>query len=437
MGPMAKISQLRLVRAITAAGMASIPFTIVGSMFLVLNILPLTIPALQGIWDVSFNKVTNIYMLANKASMGIIGLYFLLVIAYEYTKIISEEEEIDNLNPINGMLLSLFAFFMFIPQFAKQAGFELLHNPETGVINGWTVGGDGLSRLGATGIFTAIITSWLVVNIYKFCIKRNLTIKMPEDVPDGVANSFSALIPAFFIALVVFIIQGVLVYFDTDLFEIVAIPFGFVTQIADTLPGVLVIYFLMHALWIVGIHGATIISSLLQPIVLSNMQANAQGASLTYAGDFNNTFVTIGGSGATIGLVVLCIILAKSEQLKAIGKASIAPAIFNINEPVIFGMPIVYNPILAIPFILAPMVSATIGYLGISLGFVKPIVALQPWPTPLGISAFLATGGDWKAVVLALASVAAATIIYYPFFKAYDKKLLKEQEEVAAEHQTH
>ena len=435
MGPMAKISQLRLVRAITAAGMASIPFTIVGSMFLVLNILPLTIPALQGVWDASFNKVTNIYMLANKASMGIIGLYFLLVISYEYTRIISEEEEIDNMRPINGMLLSLFAFFMFIPQFAKQAGFELLHNPETGIINGWAVGGDGLSRLGATGIFTAIITSWLIVNIYKFCIKKNLTIKMPEDVPDGVANSFSALIPAFLIAVVVFLIQGVLVYFDTDLFEIVSIPFGFVTNIAGTLPGVLVIHFLIHALWIVGIHGATIITSLVSPIVLQNMQANAQGASIPFAGEFYNAFSYPGGSGATIGLVVMCIILAKSEQLKAIGKAAIVPGIFNINEPVIFGMPVVYNPILSIPFILAPMAGATIGYLGIASGIVRPIIAQQPWPTPLGIGAFIATGGDWKAIVLALISVAVATLIYYPFFKAYDRKLLKEQEEVAAEHE--
>ncbi|MFL8905886.1 hypothetical protein ACKA01_02175 [Helcococcus kunzii] len=126
MGPMSKISQLRLVRAITAAGMASIPFTIVGSMFLVLTILPDVITPLQGIWDATFLKVTNIYMLANKASMGIIGLYFLLVISYEYTRIIAEEEEIEKMNPINGMLLSVFGFFMLIPQFAKEAGFKLL-----------------------------------------------------------------------------------------------------------------------------------------------------------------------------------------------------------------------------------------------------------------------------------------------------------------------
>lgn len=435
MGPMSKISQLRLVRAITAAGMASIPFTIVGSMFLVLTILPDVITPLQGIWDATFLKVTNIYMLANKASMGIIGLYFLLVISYEYTRIIAEEEEIEKMNPINGMLLSVFGFFMLIPQFAKEAGFKLLTDISelekggSAVINGWAVGGDGLSRLGATGIFTAIITSWLVVNIYKFCIKKNLIVKMPEEVPSGVANSFSALIPTAVLSFVIFIIQGVLVSLNTDLFQIIQVPFGFVTKIAGTLPGVLVIHLLIHALWVVGIHGATIISSLVSPIVLQNMQANAQGASIPFAGEFYNAFSYPGGSGATLGLVVMCIFLARSEQLKAIGKSAIVPGLFNINEPVIFGMPVVYNPILAIPFMVAPMVGASIGYLSIASGFVRPIIAQQPWPTPFGIGAFIATGGDYKGAIVAVISVVVSGLIYYPFFKAYDKKLLKQQEE--------
>ena len=158
MGPMAKISQNRLVRAITAAGMASIPFTIVGSMFLVLTILPLTMPFLEGIWNATFLQVSDVYMLANKASMGIIALYFLLVIGYEYTRIWRDEEDVD-IDPVTGMLLSLFAFFMFIPQFATEGGFTLLNDPENAIINGWAVGGDGLTRLSAIGLFTAIITA--------------------------------------------------------------------------------------------------------------------------------------------------------------------------------------------------------------------------------------------------------------------------------------
>lgn len=432
MGPMTKISQIRLVRAITAAGMASIPFTIVGSMFLVLTILPLTMPFLQEIWDATFLKVSNVYMLANKASMGIIALYFLLVISYEYTKSIRDEEGV-NLNPVTGMLLSLFAFFMFIPQFATEGGFDLLHNPEEGIINGWAVSGDGLSRLSAVGLFTAIITAFLAVNIYRWCIERNIIIKMPDDVPPGVANSFTALIPTIFIALIVFVIQGILVMLGTDLFGIVAIPFGFVTKMVNSYFGMLVIMFLIHSLWIVGIHGATIISSMITPIALQNIQANQAGAAIPMAGDFNNALAFFGGSGSTLGLVLLCIFLAKSEQLKVLGKASIVPGIFQINEPVIFGMPIVYNPVLAIPFMLAPMVGGTIGYLAISSGFINPIIAQHPWPTPIGIGAIIATGGDYKAILVALVSFIAATIVYFPFFKLYDKKLLKEQQETVTQ----
>lgn len=427
MGPMTKISQVRLVRAITAAGMASIPFTIVGSMFLVLTILPLTMPFLEGIWNATFLKVSNIYMLANKASMGIIALYFLLVIGYEYTKSFRDEDGI-NVDPITGMLLSLFAFFMFIPQFAKEAGFNLLHDPEAGVINGWAVGGDGVSRLSAVGIFTAIITVFIVVNLYKLCIQKNIIIRLPEEVPEGVSKSFTALIPAFAISLVVFLIQGILTVLGTDLFGIVQIPFGFVTSIVNSYIGVIIVIFLIHALWIVGIHGATIISSMLTPIVLQNLQSNVDGAKFVYAGDFGNAFAFFGGSGSTLALVILCIFLAKSQQLKALGKASIVPGIFQINEPVIFGMPIVYNPMLAIPFMLAPIVGATIGYVAISTGFVNPIIAQHPWPSPIGIGAFIATGGDFKGILVALLSFLASLVIYFPFFKLYDRKLLQEQE---------
>lgn len=327
MEPMTKISQIRLIRAITAAGMASIPFTIVGSMFLVLTILPLTMPFLQGIWDATFLKVSNVYMLANKASMGIISLYFLLVISYEYTKSIKIEEDID-VNPITGMLLSVFAFFMFIPQFVNESGFNLLSDPEKGVINGWAIGGDGVVRLSAIGIFTAILTVFIAVNVYKLCIKKHIVIKMPKEVPSGVANSFTALIPAFFISIIVFLIQGILVSLGTDLFGIVSIPFGFVTNIVNTYWGMLLIMFLIHALWIVGIHGASIILSMITPIVLLNLQANVAGSNIVFAGDFGNALAYFGGSGSTLGLVLLCIFLAKSEQLKAIGKASLIPGIF-------------------------------------------------------------------------------------------------------------
>ena len=164
--------------------------------------------------------------------------------------------------------------------------------------------GDGVSRLGTTGIFTAIIMSIIAVQLYRLCVKRQWIIKMPEAVPEGVSRSFTALIPAFLVAFVILAFTGILVAFDTDIFKIIAVPFGFVVNLTSSWIGILVIYFLIHALWIVGIHGANIISAFITPIVLSNMQLNIEGANIPFAGEFQNSFVVMGGSGATLGLCV-------------------------------------------------------------------------------------------------------------------------------------
>lgn len=430
MGPMAKIAQFKLVRAVMAAGVASIPFTIVGSMFLVLNILPDTIPALQGIFDSSVFRLQDLYMVANKATMGILALYFSIVIGYELTKIYADEEDID-INPVSGALLSLFAFFMCIPELVFVDGrFSLIQSisEDEHVINGWRMVGDGVSRIGTSGIFTAIIMGVISVLVYRFCVKRNWTIKMPDAVPEGVSRAFTALIPTFVVAFVVLIINGVLVALGTDIFNIIAIPFGFVTKLTDTWIGIVIIYFLIHALWLVGIHGANIVDALVKPMLLSNMAANAAGANIPFAGEFQNTYVVLGGSGATLGMTIFIAFLARSEQLKVLGRASLGPAIFNINEPIIFGLPIVYNPFMAVPFFLAPITTASLGYWATKLKIVKPIIAQMPWPSPAGTGAFIGTGGDFKAVILAFICVIVAFIIYLPFIKYYDNKLYREEQ---------
>ncbi len=429
MGPMGKIASFRIVRAIMAAGMACIPFTIVGSMFLVLNVIPQTFTFLEGFWNSTFLKIGDLYMLANKATMGILALYFCLVIGYEYTKIYADEEDLD-VNPLNGALLSMFAYFMAIPQLVMYDGKMVLVNimkKDVNIFNGWEMSGDGVSRLGTTGIFTAIIMSIIAVQLYRLCVKRQWIIKMPEAVPEGVSRSFTALIPAFLVAFVILAFTGILVAFDTDIFKIIAVPFGFVVNLTSSWIGILVIYFLIHALWIVGIHGANIISAFITPIVLSNMQLNIEGANIPFAGEFQNSFVVMGGSGATLGLCVFIAFLAKSEQLRVLGKASLAPGLFNINEPLVFGLPIVYNPFLAIPFFLAPMVSASIGYWTIKLELVKPIIAQVPWPSPIGFGAFIGTAGSLMAVLVSLICGFVAFLIWFPFIKIYDKKLVEQE----------
>ena len=427
MGPLGKMAQFKIVRAIMAAGMASVPFTIVGSMFLVFNILPLTFPALEGIFEASFFRFSDLYMLATGATMGLLSLYFCIVIGYEYTKIISEEEGLD-LTPINGALLGVFAFFMSIPQIVFENGsMTRITDLDSNMINGWAIGGDGVARLGSVGIFTGIIVAIVAVRIYRLCIVKNWIVKLPEEVPLGVARAFTSLIPTFLVAVVILLINGTLIVLGTDIFDAVAIPFGFVANITNSWAGIMVIYFFIHALWLVGIHGANVINPLITPIMLNNLVLNADGANYPFAGEFGNAFVVLGGSGATLGLTLFLLYLAKSKQLKVLGKAAIAPAIFNINEPLIFGLPIIYNPFLAIPFFLAPMVAASIAFFAIRWELVSPMIAQMPWPSPMGIGGFIGTGGDWRAIVLAVVCALAAFLVYLPFAKSYDSKLVKEE----------
>lgn len=429
MGPLGSFSQTKFVRAIMNTGMATIPFTIVGSMFLVLNVLPMTFPALEGFFNATFFRFSELYMLANKATMGILALFFVIILGYEYTKTYIQDEKL-NLDPLNGALLSVMAFFMTIPQIVFEDGYMTLINvmdDSSQVINGWEIGADGVTRLGTIGIFSGIIMAILAVEIYRISVQKDWTIKMPEAVPQGVSKAFTALIPAFLVALVVIVLQGILVALGTDIFQLVAIPFGFVTNIANSWAGLMVVVFLLHALWIVGIHGGTIITSLVAPITLANMQTNVEGSVIPFAGDIWNVFIHSGGSGATLGLTIWMAFRAKSEQLGALGKVSLVPGFFNINEPVIFGMPILYNPIMAIPFIIAPMITATITYVTINIGLVDQIIAQNPWPAPVGLGAFIATAGDWRSILLALVNVLVAFVIYYPFVKMYDKRLVEEE----------
>lgn len=390
--PMTKVSQYRIVRAIMAAGMASIPFTIVGSMILVLNILPTVFPFLNDFFDATFFKFSDLYMIANTATMGILAMYFSLAIGFELTRIIQTEDKL-KVAPLNGAFLSLFAFFMCLPELVLKGGKIVLLNTiskDETVINGFRMTST-IDRVGTSGIFTAIIMAILAVWLYSFCVKHNWTIKMPDAVPEGVSRSFTALIPTFVIAFVVLGINGSLVLLGTDIFKMIAIPFSFVTSMTSTWLGIMVIEFLIHALWIVGIHGANIISAFITPIFLANMVANSNGANIPFAGEFNNAFAILGGSGATLGL------------------------------------PIVYNPYLAIPFFLAPMVTASVAYAAINFHIIRPIVIQAPWPSPAGIGAFISTV-DWKAAVLAIICVVIAFIIYLPFIKIYDTKLYNDEQ---------
>lgn len=435
MGPMGKLSQKQFVRAIMAAGMSTIPFTIVGSALLIIGILPQAFPFLAGIWANSFDKISNLYMLGNTFTMGSLALYFNLSMGYELTKIKADDYNL-NLTPINGALLSMMAFLLTLPQLLWSDGQYVFVEGEN-MISGIAYGGFA-NRLGSAGIFTGILMATLAVVEYKWLVQKNIVIKLPDVVPPGVSRSFTALIPCAVICLSVLFLNGILVLTGYDLYTIIAIPFGFISNIVDTWYGVFLIYILIDALWSVGIHGANIVGAFISTFTLNNLQHNmdvmagtASGPYATFAGEFGNMYVICGGSGGTLGMCIWMCFAAKSEQLSVLGKASIGPALFNINEPLIFGVPIIYNPNLIIPFIFGPALTSVLAYFLVHTGIFPPVIANVPWPTPALLGGFLGTA-SWMGALLALICVCFNFMIYYPFLKNYDKKLVQQENEIKA-----
>ncbi|KGH65292.1 PTS system cellobiose-specific transporter subunit IIC [Oenococcus oeni IOEB_C23] len=430
-----KFAGSRFVRAIMAAGYSVITFSIIGAIFLILTILPqaFPIPGFAGFYANTLGRFASLFQVVYSSSMGILALVFAGTFTYTYTQIYQEEEHI-NVVPMNALLMFLMAFFITVPQLVwKNGSIQFVQSLKAANIigGGYAVSTSGITRIASVGIFTGLVVGWLTVQIYRFTIKHNWSIKMPDSVPAGVSNSFSALIPGFCVAVVVTVINLFLVLAGTDIFKILYIPFSFISDIANTWWGFLIIIFMIHFLWWFGVHGATIMSSFYTPIVLANMAANVKGASYFFAGDPMNAFVIIGGSGATLGLALWLTFRAKSIQLKEIGKVEIVPAIFNINEPLLFGLPIVYNIQLLIPFIGAPLVSGIVGYTAVTSHLVPKIIVQQPWPTPVGLSGFIATA-SWQGAVLSIVCAFAAFVVWYPFIKHYDRVLLKKEQATAA-----
>lgn len=428
MPPLNKMANLRYIKAIMQAGIITVPFTIVGSIFLIINNLPQIIPPLAPFFERTILKFSPLYSVVTTMSIGSIALFYCLATAYYLTESYKQKEP--RLSSFVGAVLGLFAFLMTIIQVDISHGSaHLLQQTakDNIVYNGVALSG-WITRFGGVGIFIGIITAIIATEVYRLCITKNIAVRMPEGVPEGVSKAFASLLPAIFIAFVMVIINGVLASFHTDLHNILSKPFEFVKGLTGSWLGIVVVMLLIHLLWAVGVHGTAIIkNSFINPILLVALTENINGSSNIFAGDFVNMYIFIGGAGSTLGLVLLMIFAAKSDQLKVLGKAALLPGLFNINEPVIFGAPIVYNPYLILPFILAPIMNVTVAYFATSWHLVNKVITGIPWISPVGIGAFLGTGGDFRSIGIALLNLVLSTIIYYPFFRMYDHKLYAEQ----------
>ncbi len=374
--PMAKLAEQRHLRAIRDGIIATLPLIIVSSMFMVIAFLPNSMPKDWGIAQ---------FLLANQAK---------ILLPYR----------------VSMYIMTLYAVF--------GIGYSLAGSYELDPLSG--------------GMFIGILASFFAVEVYRFTQKSGFKISMPPQVPSSVARSFEALTPT---AVVLVAVAAVTMFLGIDVHTIVSKMVSPLVSATDTLPSVLVIIFLEVFFWSFGIHGVSIVGSLARPLWLvlleGNTSAYVAGETVihTAAEPFYQWFVRIGGCGATIGLAILFAFFAKSAYGKALGKTSIIPAVFNINEPMIFGAPIVMNPMLVIPFIVTPLVTGTIAWIVTQLGWVNHVVASAPWTLPGPIGAFLACGSDWRAAVLNLVLIALSVVIYYPFFKMYDSSLKAEEQE--------
>ncbi|MGX7131159.1 PTS sugar transporter subunit IIC [Enterococcus songbeiensis] len=411
-GPMEKLGSQRHLRAIRDGIVATLPLIIVSSFFMIVAFPP--IPQDWGLYQFLSSNAATI-LLPYRMTMFIMSLYAAFGIGHS----LAHSYKLDELS---GGILAAIAFLLtftpinIAPEAAEVAG-----------VSGFVL---PMTYLGGGGMFVCIVTSILAVEIYRLTDKSKFKIKMPEQVPPSVARSFEALSPT----LIIILGMSVITYFlGFDWHTFMAKLIGPVVTAADSLPSVLLLVFLITFFWSFGIHGVSIIGSIARPLWLQLLEGNttalADGKDLPNiaAEPFYQWFIWIGGSGCTIGLAILLAFYCKSEYASKLGKTAFLPSVFNINEPIIFGTPIVLNPVLIIPFIVAPVVSATIAWGATSLGLVNKVTVTAPWTLPGPIGAFLATGGDWRAAVLNVLLILLSIVIYYPFVVIYDKDQLEKE----------
>ena len=418
--PILKFVNTKAITALRNGMLYTMPFSIVGSIFLLLANFPV-----QSIADwVTNSGLGEYFNQAYGASFAIMAFFAVMGIAYSYVK----AEGYEGL-PAGMIGLVIFLLTMESSVMDAEANVTIAN-----VIDKTWTGGQGMISAILVGLFVGWGYTWF--------LKRDIRIKLPEQVPTNVANSFTALIPA---AVLTTIALGIYIFFDKVfqttvvewIYTVIQSPMQGVT---DSLGGALMLGFLVPFLWFFGVHGSTIVGGIMGPILQANSLANTaileSGKALTLENgghivtqQFLDQFMTVTGAGMTIGIVLYMVAFARSAQFKQLGRLSLIPAFFNINEPIIFATPIVMNPIMVLPFILTPMVSGVITYFALYTGIVPLFTAVQvPWTTPPIISGFLV--GGIRTAILQFVVLAIGFFIYYPFIRKVDSLNYKQETEI-------
>lgn len=418
-----RIAGQRHLQALRDGLILTMPLIIVGSIFLILGFLP--IPGYEDFMANTFGDqwLTKLLYPVG-ATFDIMALIAGFGIAYRLA-------EKYNVEPLSAGAISVSAFLLATP-------FEVSFLAE-GATDAVMVGGAiPAALMGSKGLFVAMLIAMLSTEIYRYIIQKNIVFRLPDGVPPAVSKSFIALIPGAIVIFVVWILR--IIVENTDfgslhniVGELLGKPLG---VLGGSLIGSLVAVFLVQLLWSCGLHGASIVGGVMGPIWLASTDANrlafqngAEELPNIFTAQFFDLFVYIGGSGATFALVVMMLLRARSQQMKQLGRLAFGPGLFNINEPITFGMPIVMNPLMIVPFILAPLTIVITTYIAMSTGLVaKPAGIAVPWTMPPIIGGYLATGGKISGALLQLFNFCVTFAIYYPFFRMWDRQKYAEEQ---------
>ena len=442
-----KVATQKHLVAVRDAFISTLPITMAGSVAVLLNVFLRDFPNEWG-WEGFVNSEIIQFIIGVNGHVWLGSLAIMaLVLAVTIGANMAKAYDVD---PLPASIVSLSAFVMGLTQSAslvRNVATNVL-SPEvvealteagvtvgelTGEVTELTVGGWGFfnfaAHMGGPGLFTALISGIIATIIFAKLLNKNIIIKLPDMVPPAVSKAFAAIIPATVALYVVAMINWAFNNFA-------GMPM--INWIADTIQrplmglsqgyfAVLLLVFLVHLLWFFGLHGTNILAPIFQMLygtaMIDNVNAHELGEAIPFnwvAGSFE-AFVWPGGAGVTLVFIIALLLLSKRAESKTIGKLSLTPGIFNINEPVMFGVPVVLNPIYMLPFILAPMLTATIAFFATAWGFVNPVVINVNWVMPAGISGFLATGGDWRAIVLTAINLAVAFFVWAPFVLVANK----------------
>lgn len=395
--PLNKMASQHHLSAVKNGMIVTVPLTIIGSIFLLIPNIP--IAAIKNFFEPYANMITTV----NTVTIGSVGLVGAASVAYyfalEYTDI--------KIDPLITAFVSVVAFLLatLTDEFTIDTGL-----------------------FGTRGLFTGILVALLTGTITHFFQKKNLVIRFPDTVPPLVSKSFMSLIPAFVVLTLVWIIRVVLGINVNQVLMDCFSPFIFAL---NTLPGFLVFMFIRSMLWSVGIHGGAVLA-VADPFFLTmfgeNVVAFAAGTLPPYITASGFTmFVFLGGGGATLPLVLM-MIRSKEKGFSTLGKLCLPASLFEINEPVVFGVPLVMNPYMMIPYTLSTLTLSAGTYLLMLFNIIGRPVANIPWTIPPLFSHYLVTGGNIPAVIWGIAELFIAGAIYYPFFKAMEKQRLEGNE---------